>query len=309
MIRAAAYLDCVPPRNKNPQKAQILPTVIEGVRACGDHGELVPGVTVIDTDVAVLQGWVHEGSAHSRHLNLRRSVIDHQQRTGRHVLVADSNLFLYINTANPHDYLRYSFDGVFPNTGNYFDATVDPTRWAQIAQDHNITVKPWRSKGQHILICGQRDGGWSMASTRVVDWLAQVIVRIRQNSDRPIVIRPHPGDKNAHRYIGEFNQAGVLSGVSISAAGRSLIQDLDRCWAVVNHNSSPAVAAAIEGIPVFVTDPDRSQCRAVANTDFSRLENPIMPDRQAWLERIAMSHWSFQDWRSGRAWAHIRQFV
>lgn len=309
MIQVVGYSDCVPPRNKNLQKAQILPTVIEGVRRAGDHGELISGLGIRDCDVAVLQGWVHEGSAHSRHLNLRRAVIEHQQRISRRTLVADSNLFLYVNPANPHNYLRYSFDGVFPNTGNYFADHVDPMRWAQIAQDHAITVKPWRTKGRHILVCGQRDGGWSMGSIKVVDWLAQIIVRIRQYSDRPIVIRPHPGDKNAHRYIGEFNQAGVLSGVTISNTGHSLIHDLDRCWAVVNHNSSPAVGAIIEGIPVFLTDPERSQCREVANCDFSRIENPDMPDRQAWLEKIAMSHWSFQDWETGRAWAHIQKFV
>ena len=42
------------------------------------------------------------------------------------------------------------------------------------------------------------------------------------------------------------------------------MDDFVDCWAVVNHNSSPGVAAVMEGIPVILTDPERSQARDVA---------------------------------------------
>ena len=87
------------------------------------------------------------------------------------------------------------------------------------------------------------------------------------------------------------------------------MDDLKDCWAVVNHNSSPTVGSVIEGYPIFVTDPDRSQSTAVANTDLSSIETPAMPDRQAWVERIAMCHWNQQEIMSGAAWQHIRKFV
>lgn len=89
----------------------------------------------------------------------------------------------------------------------------------------------------------------------------------------------------------------------------NLMHDLHQCWAVINHNSSPAVAAAIEGYPVFVTDPERSQCQEIANTDLAQIESPVLPDRLAWVQRLAMSHWKFDELRSGAAWRHIRQFV
>jgi hypothetical protein len=78
---------------------------------------------------------------------------------------------------------------------------------------------------------------------------------------------------------------------------------------VVNHNSSPTIGAAIEGIPVFVSDPERSQARDIANTDLSMIENPIMPDRNNWLARLSMFHWNFEDVESGRAWGHMRKWV
>jgi hypothetical protein len=93
------------------------------------------------------------------------------------------------------------------------------------------------------------------------------------------------------------------------SANTSLLHDLQGCWAVVNHNSSPAVAAAIEGYPVFVTDLARSQCGEIANTDLAQIESPVLPARDQWLERLAMSHWKFDELKSGQAWAHLRQYV
>ena len=68
--------------------------------------------------------------------------------------------------------------------------------------------------------------------------------------------------------------------------------------------------ATIEGIPAFITDhPSYSQAGDMANTDFSLIENPNMPDREVWIRKLAQCHWSFADLRSGRCWAHMRQWV
>ena len=90
-----------------------------------------------------------------------------------------------------------------------------------------------------------------------------------------------------------------------------LVDDLRNAWATVVYNSSPSVASIIEGIPAFVTDtlPQHSQTYEVANTDLSRLENPEMPDRQAWIEKISMCHWNFEELRSGEAWKFFRQYI
>jgi hypothetical protein len=222
----------------------------------------------------------------------------------KHVVAVDSNLFLYANTANPMHYLRYSFNGVFPNTGIYCDDQPDPARWDSISTNLGIALKDYRTQGNHILLCLQRNGGWSMGRFNVADWATQTIATLRLYTDRPIVIRAHPGDKNSNQYINNITGKNIQ--ISTSA---SLIDDLRNCWAVVNHNSSPVVAAAIEGYPVFVTDPTRSQCRDIANIDLTQIENPQLPDRQQWVERLAMSHWNFNELQSGQCWRHMHQYV
>lgn len=295
------------------RKYQTLKKFVEGVNVAGDRGLMSISPTYEPCDVAVMLGWVHENGKSAPHLKLRQDICNEQRRRGGRVVIADSNLFLYRDTSNlPHYYLRYSFDGVFPNTGEYCNADPDPDRWRQIQKDLGVKLQPWRTSGNHILMCLQRDGGWSMGNFRVIDWAVDCIRSIRLHSARPIIIRAHPGDRRARSYCDIILERARNKGfrnVLLSQPGHSLLEDLNDCWAVVNHNSSPAVAAAIEGIPVFVTDPDRSQAATVANRDFSRIETPEMPDRDMWIRQLAQFHWSHEDLASGRCWRHMRDYL
>jgi hypothetical protein len=79
----------------------------------------------------------------------------------------------------------------------------------------------------------------------------------------------------------------------------------------VVYNSSPSVASVIEGVPVFITDPspEVSQSHAVANTDINTIETPKLLDRQAWVEKLAMCHWNFNELSNGSAWKYMRTYL
>lgn len=302
-MKCVAYLSSVPPGKNNQHKKDLLKRFVLGVQATGDKAVLSSKPELESADVAFIQGWPHSTGKQGQHNIFRKTVYDFQQRSKNRLLVVDSNLFNY---RGPNEYSRYSFDGVFPNTGVYFWDNPDPAHWQSLSRNTGILLKDWRLNGDHILVCLQRNGGWSMGTYDILDWANKTIAEIRQTSDRPIVLRPHPGDKLARRHIGIVDH---LANVKLSAVGAGLIDDLKNCWAVVNHNSSPAVGSAIEGYPIFVTDPDRSQAAEVANTVLSQIENPSMPDRQSWIERIAMCHWSQSEVITGQAWQHIKKYV
>jgi len=304
-MKVVAYLAAVPSIHKNPHKIEILERFVEGVNATGDQGILHTGTDIVDCDVAMIQGWSHVHGKRSAHLQLREAVYQHQLSQQRRTLIVDSNLFNYRNPVSPVQYHRYSFDGVFPTTGVYFDNTPDPERWHSISQRTGISLQPWRHSGNHVLICTQRNGGWSMGGLDVVTWLTQTVKTLRRYTQRPIVVRGHPGDKQAATYLSVRGAAWGLS------RNTSILDDFRNAHAVITYNSSPGVAAAIEGIPVFVTDPDpqHSQAFAVANTDLAQIEHPAMPDRDAWIQRLAMSHWNFDELSAGAAWQHVKRFV
>lgn len=303
-MKVISYLSGVPNAHKSPHKIEVLKRFVEGVNANGDQGIAHTGKNIISSDVAVIQGWVHDGSANTPHLILRKQVSDFQRAQGKHTVIIDSNLFNYKNKNHPIHYSRYSMDGVFPTTGNYFWDDPDPARWKQISRDLNIGLKDWRSQGDHILICTQRNGGWSMQGTSVVDWLRKTISEIRKYSDRPIIVRGHPGDKNASKYLNIKPRDWQIS------SKESILDDFKNAHAVVVYNSTPSVAATIEGIPAFVTDPNPmvSQAYGVSNTDISVIENPKLFERQQWVERLAMCHWHFGELSSGKAWKHMRDY-
>lgn len=305
-MKVVSYLSGIPPKNNNLEKPAILQNFIQGVRVKGDQGILHNTMSLVDCDVAVMQGFTHENGKRLPHLQLRNNILEYQKQRGNRTLIADSNLFLYANTKNPHHYLRYSFDGVFRNTGFYFDNDINPIRWQKISKDLNISLKDYRHDGEHILICLQRNGGWSMRGLDVMVWLRSVLEELRKYTDRPVVVRGHPGDKKLNEYL-KIKQKRLI----ISDLRRSLRDDLQGAWATITYNSSPGVASLIEGIPVFQldSDPNYSQYSEVANHNLKRIEDPKMFDRQEWVERISMSHWKFDELISGEAWEFMKPYV
>ena len=219
----------------------------------------------------------------------------------------DSNLFLYADPDNSKGYLRYSYDGIFPNTGEYCNDTPDPMRWEKISSDLNIHLKPWTRNGSYVLICCQRQGGWSMNGESVMPWLFKQIKKIRARTDRSIVVRFHPGDKSTllnKKLLTEKK----LSRVTVSEA-TYIQEDLKNAHAVVSYNSSPGVVAAIEGVHTIVLDPEHSQAAAVSTHHLNKIDEPPLYDRELWIQQMAQMHWNINELKDGTAWKHLRNYA
>jgi len=294
-MKIAIYLTAIP-KNKSETKLAVLKRFGEGILKSSDQVEFVNGFNLVDCNVAVMQGFVHSDTT-PPHLQLRRRILDNHEN----VIVIDSNLFQFASPSLANYYLRYSLNGIFPTTGFYFDNKIDTTRWESISDTLNIKLKDYRTTGEHILVCLQRVDGWSMCGTNVQEWLDNTIKEIRKNTNRPIVVRKHPGDRR-QEHLKFSNEYRVSS-------NPNLIDDLQNCWATVTYNSSPGIASLIHGVPVFVTDamPRQSQTWPVCNTDLKNIANPIMHDRTEWINKVSQSHWNDDEVSNGSAWRFIRE--
>jgi hypothetical protein len=305
-----SYLSSLPKHVNGSEKVNALTYFAEGAAKCGDTASVTYSQTYEPCDVGAIIGNAFDSNPSKTrlaHYLVRKMVMETQQQRNSYWLSVDSNVFIYKDKENPHKYLRYSFNGVFPKTGIYCNETAGSENWNNIRRDYNIDLKPWRTSGNHILITLQRPLGWSMRGYNLMTWLETVFTKIRQYSDRPIVIRWHPGDWKAYP---TYEQLLKQYNAVVSPRERHITEDLVNCWALVCHNSTPSAVAPIEGIPSFITDdPAYSQAGDIANTDFSLIENPNMPDREQWVRKLAQCHWSFEDLRSGRCWAHMRNWV
>jgi len=306
-ITVASYLKGIPEKNNNPQKPAIITGFIEGVLRCGDDGTVVTGYEPIDSDVAVVQGYVHQDSKNTPHLMLRKRVFEQQQRNNKRSIIVDSNLFLYADPNNSKGYLRYSYNGIFPCTGEYCNDTPDPNRWEKISKELGISLKPWTNHGRYVLICCQRNGGWSMNGQELMPWLFKLIKKIKSRSDRPIVVRFHPGDGHSPVHARKL-AARRMPGVTISNADH-IQQDLKNAHVVISYNSSPGVVAAIEGVHTIVLDPDHSQAAPVSTHHLNAIDNPPMYDREKWIQQMAQMHWNIKELKDGTAWKHLRKYA
>ena len=305
-----SYLTSVPRGNTNVQKEELQIKFYNGVLRTGDSATLHRDYHPIDCDAAVIQGWVYS-DVNPSHLQLRKKVINHQIKNNKHTIVADANLFLYADKKNRHGYLRYSLNGVFPNTGIYCDDIIDEQRWNKISINSGLQLQDYKKDGDHILLLLQRQGGWSMSGESVIDWTISTIEKIRSaGCKRRIKIRAHPGCKQSRNFFIEqkSNPFRHLKKVEVVDPNNWLQNDLQNCYAVVNKNSSGIVGPIIQGYHAFTTDPTKSQCAEVSNHSILDIDNPKEFDRLKWLRRISMFHWNFQELESGECWNHIRNY-
>jgi hypothetical protein len=160
-----------------------------------------------------------------------------------------------------------------------------------------MSVLPWRQTGEHILICGQNDKSMLWEDMpKMGTWVSHIIEEIRGYTKMPIVFRPHPRCpvpgiesyfKNVYRQMPNH----------LSTTYDSYDLNFSKAHAVVSWSSSPGSLAVANGIPVY-TGID-SFAYPVANTDFSNIENPSMPDRTAWISDFANSEYTIDELKSG----------
>ncbi len=237
--------------------------------------------------------------------NFRKKIINQLKAFKIPAVFVDSNILHYAR--QEHEWHRYSLNSVYPSDGTYFFNELDKSKWTRYSQWHNMTIKPWRTTGEHVLILCQRPKGWNMFGNDQDQWLDKTISKIKKYVNRPIRIRMHPGDGTREKQIEKILKRHGNS-VEISRAD-NIKQDLINCWCAVGYNSTPNVVAALEGVPVYVEDIKNSWAAGIAFTDLNQIADPPMPDRSEWIHKIANIHWSNEEVKQGHLWSAIKSHI
>lgn len=290
MYDVVVYLSSLPRIADRGRKIEVLQAFADGARSMGFNTLQQDQRQVVPARLAVILGWVG-ASIRGPHIQLRQDVIDQQRQSGRRVMAIDGSCFKFADPAG--EFLRYSVDGVYYNTNNYANRNSDDTKWSVISQRLGLGLSPWRSTGEHVLICLQRDGGWSMKGVDMRQWVRATVKILRQHTTRPILIRPHP------KCAIDLADLTCKRDIYVSVPTSTLQDDIQGAWAAVFFNSSSCVASILAGVPVFASDPDCVAWR-VANTDLAQIENPALLERQNWLNDLAAAHWTDQESRQGQ---------
>ena len=180
---------------------------------------------------------------------------------------------------------------------------VDGERWKKF----NIDLKPWRQTGEDIIICGQHTSSHQWRNNpSMSEWFEKQIIGIRKYTDKPITIRPHPRNQ-VTMDVKKYKNVRIVR----PQPDRSTYDDTDlaerlkTAWAVVSHSSNPAMTAVFSGVPVYVSEASLSH--EVGNKTFENINDPHMPDRQQWANKLAYTEWWIEEIQQGQPWQRIKK--
>jgi hypothetical protein len=288
--------------HKAPHKENLMVCFRDGVNICGDEAIEFrsPNDIIPKLDAGFILGYTLEN-------NYRKKIIDTLKLQKSKIIFVDSNIFSYGRSS--HFYHRYSVNSVYPTDGEYFlgDETYS-SKLNDILNYHRLTPRPWRENGDHILVLGQRTLSWNMPNQNGLDWIANIIKRLKKITDRKIIIRLHPGDKSFNiENRRKLRNLYERKGVAVSHNDH-IKTDLANAWCSVGFNSTPNCVSVLEGVPVYLDDPLNSWARDVAFDDINLIDTPLLPNREKWLDKIAHIHWSNDEISSGKYWNRFKSF-
>lgn len=165
------------------------------------------------------------------------------------------------------------------------------------ANSLGLKLKPWRTDGKFILICGQHDKSlqwFEMPSMST--WIMQTIDQLQIHYDYPIVFRPHPRcrlPEIERQYKNVYRQDPI----HISGTYDDFDMKFDDIKYTVSWNSNPGIHSILNGVPAHVGP--SSLAFDVACPHLLMADNPHTPDRQQWLNDYAWTEFTVEEIASG----------
>lgn len=149
------------------------------------------------------------------------------------------------------------------------------------------------SRNPAILIAAQHRFSLQLANQNHEEWIMDQCDAIRQVSDRPIVIRPHP---RSPMNIGTLNKTITIEKpTKIEGTYDDFNMHFDY-HAVVNYCSGPGIQAAIAGTRPIVSP---YSLAAPVSVFLEDLDRPYNIDRDQWLVEICHTEYTLEEIKKG----------
>ena len=261
------------------------------IKSCHDAGDVVSQNRNDDCDIAVIWSVLWMGRMQDY-----RFIWNRYKKQNKPVVVIE------VGGIKRNETWKIGINGV-NREADYALEDLDENRWNKF----NIDLKPWKNDGENIILCGQhhRSHQWRN-NPPMQKYFENQINEIRAHTDRHIIVRPHPRNS----FIIDTKKFKNIS-LQYPIRDRATYDDTDfekilkKAYSVVNYSSNPAMTAAFNGVPIFVSEASLSY--DVANPDFSTLNNPVKPDRTQWANKLAHTEWWIEEIREGTPWRRLKK--
>ena len=169
------------------------------------------------------------------------------------------------------------------------DTDLDPDRPKKLGV--SLSPPSGKRRGEVLIACQHQESLQWEGMPFMKNWVEDVISKIKTYTSRRIIVRPHP------RSPFPFSMPNIL--LEKPQKIPTTYDDFDIFYnyhCVINHNSGPAVQAAIQGIPILC---DSSSLAAPLSIKWEQLESPHLPDREEWFIKLCHTEWSVNEIRQG----------
>ena len=196
---------------------------------------------------------------------------------------------------------RFTWNSILPGEHNFpYDQSYN--RWLEIKNKYNLTIKDYKKKGDKILFVLQIPTDASLNQLNFnnngyLNFMIRTIKDIFKYSDRKIVLRSHPLNKNndviANFLLNHFKETKKV----FLSKNDKLKDDFKNTKCVISYNSSASVEALFDGIKVINLS-KMQPCFSAANNSLSAIEDQKELNRDDFLRKIAFLHWETEELKS-----------
>lgn len=283
--------------------------IIQGIRACGDEPLINTSTkknqVMPSNRHSIMFGYGRRIDENDKHLiqNFRYSILEHQKKNNNHAFCFDGGFFKGLGN---YKYYRFGLNSPLYN-GTFLNQNSPNDRWDKIKQEFNIPYAPWRSTGDHILICTQPDRGYSMSDQPTIDLIREWIPKIRSFTDKSIIIKPHPnGWRNTESEDAVIKFLLTEQNVAIIPSRSNLYDYFKDASCMITWNSTVAVESVAYGIPTFSFH-NMGFAYDVTDHTLDNFNTPTQFNRDQWLADIHYAQWSAEELATGELWDKFKK--
>jgi hypothetical protein len=210
-----------------------------------------------------------------------QAVYQHYRSLNRPVVVAD------IGTLQRGTTWKVAVNNI--NAQGYY-GHLDQLDWGR-PKKLGLVLKTPANPKPHVIIAAQHSKSEQSAGIDFNQWVRDQIQCLRNVTDRPIHVRPHPRCRLDVTGLG----VTVEQPAKIPGTYDSFDLALD-CHAIVNYNSGPGIQAAIAGSRPIVHS---TSLAYPVGAGFADIEQPYSTNRDLWLTQISHTEYTLNELEQG----------
>jgi hypothetical protein len=271
MIKNVAYFPLQCAKNSQP----VMSAVLDCLQARGIQTQ----ENSMTSDAAIIWSVLWAGR-----MAANQAVYEHYRSQGRPVIIIEIGA-LYRGNTWKIAVNNINADGHY---GHLDNLDWDRPKKLRISLATQFNPRP------NIIVALQHDRSLQVSGVNMTAWLHSTLNILKNSTDRPITVRPHPRCK--------LKLNDLPAGVTVEIPNRlpNTYDSYDMhydCHALVNYNSGPGIQAAIAGVRPIV---DPTSLAYPVGVGVADIEQSYTQDRETWLAQICHTEYTIDELRRGK---------